>query len=194
MATFRGEHQLQGYIMAVDLYIHRKENWYDEAGEKISESEWLTYIKKNKKYQPSDRDKKLFVLREKTGGPWLFWIDNKINTQNPDHNFIKEMLFIAEDLNSKVQGDNDQFYVNTLYGFDQLTEIEPKRVEFHKNEIGGEIEYIGRIPEGLKQYTEPKTSQQHKVVTPVSTLTIILLLLLAAVGFLSVDWLVNNAP
>lgn len=114
--------------MGYDLHITRKEHWSDEDSIKdIELNEWLSYIDKDPELEltegywvkvpgsetesqpaPGFCEWNVHPLDER---PWFDYSNGCISTKNPDEATIRKMLSIAEALNAKVLGDDDEIYV-----------------------------------------------------------------------------------
>ena len=113
--------------MGYDLHITRKDDWSDEEDLRdIPLEEWLAYIALDPELAISDR----FRIRDpdNEGGSivapgfcdwlghsintsmWFGYFHGCIETKNPDEETIRKMLFIAEALNARVQGDDGEIY------------------------------------------------------------------------------------
>ncbi len=115
--------------MGYELYITRKQNWFDEEGDEISLEEWIEYVNTSHDMrldghvETETHDGTLRVEREglsvwleysgheKDGNmAWFDYFEGNISVNNPDEEIIKKMLQIAQALNAKVQGDDGEIY------------------------------------------------------------------------------------
>lgn len=134
--------------MGYDVHITRQENWFDEdANRKIPLEEWTNVV-------IADTEMRLDNYAEATNHAgdciriesegisvwtkysldglndnhaWFYYHQGNITVKNPDQEIINQMLSIADRLNSKVQGDNGEFY-------EHLTDESP----FHKHNFAND--------------------------------------------------------
>jgi len=116
--------------MGYDLHITRRNDWDDyEEESNITLEEWLDYVKSDNELELTNgyqikisgvensfhnvpgfcnwTNHSTMVNDDK---PWFDYGHGMISTKNPDNETIKKMIYIAEQLNSKVQGDDGEFY------------------------------------------------------------------------------------
>jgi|SRR5690242_14771152 len=113
--------------MGYDLYITKKENWFDEDSDRdISLAEWLKYINKDPELKISEdyqikNPQKCYETIPAPGfcdwlnhpqkeKPWFDYHDGNVSTKSPDEHTIIKMLSIANNFNAKVQGDDGEVY------------------------------------------------------------------------------------
>lgn len=112
--------------MGYDVHITRKEEWSDEDGPRISESEWRAYV-------ASDPDMVITGVAEHTNlrgetirltqpsltewrghsghSPvWFSYFEGSLVVKNPDDECLAKMRQIASRLQARVQGDDGEFY------------------------------------------------------------------------------------
>ncbi|GAB2665112.1 hypothetical protein GCM10027036_18330 [Flavihumibacter cheonanensis] len=116
--------------MGYNLHIVRRNDWDDfEEESNISLEEWLTYVRSDDELDLTNGYEVKIPGTENsfqnvpgfcnwTGHttkatdniPWFDYGNGMISTKYPDDETIKKMIAIAEKLNAKVQGDDDEFY------------------------------------------------------------------------------------
>jgi len=130
--------------MGYDLHITRREHWTDDEDDnKISITEWLTYVESDDELELTNGFQTKIPGVENTfhnvpgfsnwsghtnmkgdSQPWFDYRDGYISTKNPDDETIKKMITIAETLNAKVQGDDGELYDDTYFLDKQLTSLQ----------------------------------------------------------------------
>ncbi len=107
--------------MGYDLHITRAESWINSEETPISLDEWREYVNNDPeiKIDPvnNHRDDELIVLWFGEDGiynelddRWFCWNEGQIYTKNPDNAAMRNMIQIANTLNAKLQGDEDEEY------------------------------------------------------------------------------------
>ena len=118
--------------MGYDLYITRRENWFDEEDSlKISLDEWIQILRNDSEMRLDGFAEAIVsegnIFRTESDGlavwlkysgngidgnyAWLSFSDGNIVCKNPDDEIITKMLEIAGRLNAKVQGDECEIYI-----------------------------------------------------------------------------------
>ena len=99
--------------MGYTFHITRKEYWSDDDGPRIALVEWLDYVSTDSEIvaDPITRDPEKYVLVSRPE-PWPLWWtkSGEIQTTNPDEGVIGKLVEIAEALDARVLGDDDEIY------------------------------------------------------------------------------------
>lgn len=101
--------------MGYDLHITRKECWAEEEDKRcITSQEWQTYVENDPDVisnpENPQEDNYLYI---RAAGDWPLWFNPRLGniyTKNPEQDVIEKMLKIAQALNARVQGDDQEFY------------------------------------------------------------------------------------
>jgi hypothetical protein len=115
--------------MGYDVHITRKDEWFDEDGEKITLAEWKQYVKTDSEMRLDNYAEAKIpngILRveseglsvwlgysghEKDGNmAWFDYFEGNIKVKNPDEEVLRKIFTIAETLKAKVQGDDGEIY------------------------------------------------------------------------------------
>jgi hypothetical protein len=117
--------------MGYELHIKRRVDWEDdEEDSNISLEEWLSYVQSDEELELTEgyRINVPGVVgasqnvpgfcnwtghptkKTKDDKPWFDYGYGEISTKYPDDETIRKMMMIAEKLNAKVQGDDNEFY------------------------------------------------------------------------------------
>ena len=84
----------------------------------ISLDEWLNYVRNDKELVLSDEPNVYnwiaYPYIRENGAPWFEYYNGYITTKNPDAEVIKKMFSIAEALKGKVQGEEGEFYDESI--------------------------------------------------------------------------------
>ncbi len=116
--------------MGYDIHITRKPFYFDENGEEISLDEWKTFVQQDSEMSLDNFAEVAVgneqILRVESDGlavwnvyrkhdqngnkAWFDWCNGAIHVKNPDHEILKKMWLIAQQLSAKVQGDEGEFY------------------------------------------------------------------------------------
>ena len=99
--------------MGYDLHITRKEFWSDEDGPEISLEEWQRYVASDPdiQFDPENPGPENYVISTHAEQWPLWWYSSgEIFTKNPDDEAIAKMVQIAQALNARVLGDDDEIY------------------------------------------------------------------------------------
>ncbi len=128
--------------MGYELHIIRKNDYEnDEEESSITLEEWLQYVADDAELQLTNgyqmnipnidiswKDVPGFTLwgahpeNKPMGSLWFNFWRGAISTKNPDEETIRKMLSIAEALNAKVQGDDNEYYDHSY--FDNKSSLE----------------------------------------------------------------------
>lgn len=112
--------------MGYDIHITRKTHWFDDEGPTISMEEWKAYIASDPELRLDGYAETTVgngaVLRVKNEGmavwtayskentAWI-WLDSSgIVAKNPDNEILRKMFQIAQVLDARVVGDDDEEY------------------------------------------------------------------------------------
>ena len=99
--------------MGYDLHITRKEYWSDEDGPTISLAEWLTFVANDPDIEPDleNAESENFVIVSHPKR-WPLWWDptGEIFTKNPDSAVVAKLVQIAQLLDARVLGDDEEIY------------------------------------------------------------------------------------
>lgn len=115
--------------MGYDIFITRKEEWFDEEGDEISLEEWINYVNSaaDMRYDGfAEAETPKGILRVESEGlsVWLgysghekdenmAWFDycaGNVKVKNPDEEILKKMHQVATSLSAKVQGEECEIY------------------------------------------------------------------------------------
>jgi len=127
--------------MGYDLHITRKECWAEEEDERfITLLEWTAYVASDPEVisdpENPHEDNYLYV---RAAGDWPLWFNSRLGniyTKNPEQDVIEKMVNIAQTLNARVQGDDQEFYDFTGQAYRPAEEQLPA----HDNKDGGSYE------------------------------------------------------
>jgi hypothetical protein len=98
-----------------DVYITRKESWFEEEGPAIDQEEWLTLVKQDPELRLEPAEGPYHAVwngpsEDPDLEPWLDWWEGNIFTTSPDAPLIDKMVELARSLGAKVQGDDLKIY------------------------------------------------------------------------------------
>ncbi len=115
--------------MGYDVYITRKQDWFDENGNEISFDEWVQYVEMDNEMrldnfaETKTPDGTLRIEsegiavwlkysgHEKDGNmAWFRYFEGNIIVKNPDEEILAKMYSVAQSLNAKVQGGDGEIY------------------------------------------------------------------------------------
>lgn len=99
--------------MGYDLHITRKEFWSDDDGPAITLDEWLAYVAQDPEIEldPQNPGPENYVITSHLDRWPLWWHrSGELNTKNPDHRAIAKLVQIAQKLDARVLGDDDEIY------------------------------------------------------------------------------------
>lgn len=115
--------------MGYEVHITRKNDFYDEYGEKISIEEWKDYISRDREMRLDGfaevkmpegtlrvEGEGLAVWvnwsrhKEEGGKAWMDYFEGNITAKYPDEEILRKMHQISLALNAKVQGDDGEIY------------------------------------------------------------------------------------
>jgi hypothetical protein len=99
--------------MGYTFHITRKEYWSDDDGPRITLAEWLDYLSTDPDIvaDPINRDPENYLLVSRPERWPLWWKKyGEIQTVNPDDGVIRKLVEIAEALEARVLGDDDEIY------------------------------------------------------------------------------------
>lgn len=99
--------------MGYDLHITRKAYWCDETGPEITLDEWISYAQGDKEIQPDPENpgEENWVVMLGANTCPLWWSDTgELYMKNPDDTMITKMISVADSLNARVLGDDDEVY------------------------------------------------------------------------------------
>ena len=97
--------------MGYDVHITRAENWVENEGHKIEESEWHALIESDPELRLAGYNGPHFAIwnaHPEEDEAWLDWFDGNLFTKNPDEHLLAKMLQIADRLGANVQGDDGE--------------------------------------------------------------------------------------
>ncbi|MDB4213880.1 hypothetical protein N9741_03310 [Octadecabacter sp.] len=102
--------------MGYNLYITRKDEWFDEHGVEIELDEWLAVIEEDPHLKPhaemvaTDPSAAVWVNKDGGGRMW-FWLDEgNIVGKNPRPDAVAKMHAISVLLDAKLIGDEGEHY------------------------------------------------------------------------------------
>ena len=101
--------------MGYDLHITRRKSWLDE-GDDITHEEFIALVRSDPEFTfPSQMGEDYAEWKSpKTGyESWLCWKRGRIQTKNPEPEFIDKMVEVARALGAKVQGDDEEVYLSS---------------------------------------------------------------------------------
>lgn len=99
--------------MGYDLHVTRKVYLFDEAGPEISLDEWIRYAHSDREIQPdpdNPGDENWIVMLGADSWPLWWSTTGEVYTKNPEDAMIQKLISVAEGLNARVLGDNDEIY------------------------------------------------------------------------------------
>jgi hypothetical protein len=116
--------------MGYDVHITRKTNWHDEAGPDITLEEWLSYVEidpdlrldgyaeaaltNGATLRTEDPSMVVWVGHPKHGNrngmAWIWLSQGNVDAKNPDEPTLRKMWTIAQALDAKLQGDDEELY------------------------------------------------------------------------------------
>src|SRR3954467_7750166 len=106
--------------MGYDLHITRKEDWTEQDGPTISESEWRRVIEEDPELQLDKQTSCSMADGEYVFAAWngepgaLGYYNREITATNPAEPLIRKMVALAQRLNANVQGDDGERYPESL--------------------------------------------------------------------------------
>ena len=116
--------------MGYDVHITRKTEWSDESGPLITEDDWRAYVASDPelvitgcaecKTPAGDVIKMTHPLltewrhHSSRTTIWLSYFEGNLSIKNPDEECLAKMRKIASKLQARVQGDDGEFYDETL--------------------------------------------------------------------------------
>ena len=109
--------------MGYDLHITRAKNWSDNKNKWISSEEWLLFVKSDSELTLNADNGPFFTNWSGQSSyeyPWLDWSEGNVFTKNPDKAIVEKMLYIANKLNAKVQGEDGEVYNSSNNFPDQI--------------------------------------------------------------------------
>jgi len=133
--------------MGYDIYITRKDNWFDDDPEKeISLAEWCEYVSNDPEMRLDNfaetelPDGKVFRIENEgicvwesysldgieQNHAWFSYFKGNIFVKNPDQEIINKMVDIAHSLAAKVQGDEGEVYDTADYLNSNLKNVSSK--------------------------------------------------------------------
>lgn len=101
--------------MGYDLHITRKDCWAEEEDSRsITLPEWQAYVAGDPEViaDPENPNEDNYVYI-RAAGNWPLWFNPRLGniyTKNPEQDVIDKMVKIAQTLNARVQGDDQEFY------------------------------------------------------------------------------------
>lgn len=99
--------------MGYDLHITRRDWWANPKGPEISIDEWLAFARTSTEVESDSEnpgDHNWIMSRHKRRWP-LWWAHRgELYTKNPDEEAIAVLVRIAQALNARVLGDDDEVY------------------------------------------------------------------------------------
>jgi hypothetical protein len=101
--------------MGYDLHITRRKSWLDE-GSDITKEEFASLVCADPEFTyPSQMgdDYAEWKSPKTEYETWLCWIDGRLQTKNPEPEFIDKMVIVAQKLGAKVQGDDEEVYLSS---------------------------------------------------------------------------------
>jgi hypothetical protein len=99
--------------MGYDLHITRKQYWCDETGPDISLDEWLGYVQGDAEIAPDPAnpgDENWLIVLERESWPLWWRATGELYTKNPGDAIVQKLIAIADALNARVIGDDDEIY------------------------------------------------------------------------------------
>ena len=98
--------------MGYELHITRRKQWFDE-GDDITKEEFMTYVRSDPEFAyPGEGGDEFADWKSPAGNyvTWLWWVEGRVITKNPEAEFVDKMVSVAKKLNAKVQGDDGETY------------------------------------------------------------------------------------
>ena len=159
--------------MGYNLYLTRKEHWFEEDGDNIPKEEWLCFAQSRPELTArNDLGDDYWALKNGDSS-WLCWSEGNLESKNPSPEFIYFMLDAALSLRAKVEGDDGEVYEKIEDGFRSVSDHEPPQIfEWRKTDDGAGFAKVTQndpAPLGL-------SSQMQRNISVGAVLFIILLL------------------
>ncbi len=101
--------------MGYDLHITRRKSWLDE-GDDITKQEFSALVRSDPEFTfPSEMgdDYAEWKSPKTEYESWLCWQEGRLQTKNPEPEFIEKMVTVARALGAKVQGDDEEVYLSS---------------------------------------------------------------------------------
>lgn len=133
--------------MGYNFYITRAPDWFDNAESRIALEDWLSYVASDPEMRLdnfAEADTSDGTLRSENVGlvvwtayshhdsagnmAWFDYQNGNIVVKNPDEEIIAKLLRIAASLAARVQGDEGEFYSESLQRY-----LSPSRAFDRKN-------------------------------------------------------------
>ncbi|GGV66645.1 hypothetical protein GCM10010277_74610 [Streptomyces longisporoflavus] len=108
--------------MGYDVHITRRDNWWDDSGPEITETEWRTVIATDPDLEMTPPDlidgqhpiwtaEMVTHPPEKRFGTAIHWFSpSDISAKNPTDILISKMQAVAQALGARLQGDDGEYY------------------------------------------------------------------------------------
>lgn len=102
--------------MGYDLHITRTDDWAGNVGREISPDEWLAVVKADPELRLEPGNGPYFAAWRSASGDtgWLDWDAGNVAAKNPSPPLVLKMCQIAAVLSARVQGDDGEFYPDSL--------------------------------------------------------------------------------
>jgi hypothetical protein len=122
--------------MGYDLHITRAPEWSSRnRPQEITEAEWLAVVDADPKLRLATKEDAcnfpgmvLWMAKvEGYAGPWFAWVDGYIYSKNPNGLIIEKMIELAQRLNARVLGEEDEQYLpdGSVLGWERTPFGEP---------------------------------------------------------------------
>lgn len=96
--------------MGYNVHITRRQYWFDEEGPTITRQEWLDYVAQDPQMQADGTAGDAWWRPDADTQVGLWHQDNRVETKNPGQDTLRKMHQIAQALDARVLGDENEAY------------------------------------------------------------------------------------
>lgn len=101
--------------MGYDIHITRRRHWSDTGDPEISFPEWQTLVNSDPQLEPvgeTGREESIIMMCDETrhSARYFHYLDGQIFVKKPCTAVLMKMLAVANKLNARVMGDDDEIY------------------------------------------------------------------------------------
>jgi hypothetical protein len=140
--------------MAYDLYVTRREQWFDDFGPEISLAEWRGVVESDPELRFDESLGEHFAVwsgPSKHEIPWIAWERGNLESKHPDPPLIAKMVGLAGALSARVVGEEGE-----RYGLSGLAEA-PKPSGMLRTLVAALFNLFRRAPDGVEPSELPFT-------------------------------------
>jgi hypothetical protein len=122
--------------MGYNLYITRKDNWFEE-GKDIASDEWLAIVSKDPElsiYEGNGPNFAIWKTLQPDEEYWLDWNEGNIYSKSPDQILVIKMVEIAKLLNAVVQGEECEIYDENYRVNNNQINLDTEKIKHELNE------------------------------------------------------------